>query len=79
MIKTQILSEFLTDDKLLERIKIENYVLVSLNLRPCSRMNLPAELPKGESIGREIDERISPKWRQMQGETDPKKRLAAIA
>ena len=79
MIKTQILSEFLTDEKLLDRIKVENYVLVSLNLRPCSRMNLPAELPNGESIGREIDERISPKLRQMQGETDPKKRLAAIA
>lgn len=79
MIRTQILSDLIIDEKLLDRIKVENFLLVYLNLRPCSRMNLPAELPKGDSIGREIDEQIFPKWGQIQSETDPSKRLAAIA
>ncbi|RLI34201.1 hypothetical protein DRO66_09180 [Candidatus Bathyarchaeota archaeon] len=79
MKRTQILSEILTEEKLLDRIKVENFLLVTLKLRPCSRMNLPAELPNGDSIGKKIDEKVFPKLRQLQGETDPQKRLAAIA
>ncbi len=79
MKRTQILSEILTEEKLLDRIKVENFLLVSLKLRPCSRMNLPAELPNGDCIGKKIDEKMFPKLRQLQGETDPHKRLAAIA
>jgi len=42
-------------------------------------MNLPAELPLGNSLGRKIDEQILPKLGKVQSETDPSKRLAAIA
>lgn len=79
MIKNQILSDLIIDERVLDRIKVENFLLVYLNLRSCSRMNLPAELPKGDSIGRKIDEQIFPKWGQIQRVTDPSKRLAAIA
>ncbi len=79
MIRTQLLSDLIIDERLLDRIKVENFLLVHLNLRPCSRMNLPAELPKGEIMGKEIDKQIFPKWGQIKREKDPLKRLAAIA
>lgn len=79
MIRPQILSDLIIDDRLLDRIKVENFLLVYFNLRSCSRMNLPAELPPGDSLGRKIDEQIFPKMGRVQSETDPSKRLAALA
>jgi hypothetical protein len=42
-------------------------------------MNLPAELPPGDSMGRKIDEQIFPKMGRVKSETDPSKRLAALS
>jgi len=42
-------------------------------------MNLPAELPKGEIMGKEIDKQIFSKWGQIKLEKDSLKRLATIA
>ena len=78
MIRTQLLSDLIIDERLLDRIKVENFVLVNLNLRPCSQMNLPAELPEGDIIGRKIDEQIFPKLGQIKRDMDPLKRLTAI-
>lgn len=66
------------DPRLLTRVKIENYLLVHLGLRPCSQTTLPAELPDAEALGAAIDERIYPKLSGIRAEASPRKRRAAI-
>lgn len=72
------LNKFLEDSHILPRIKIENFLLVSLGLRPCSLMTLPAELPDANAIGSAIDEQVFPKLGGLRSEQDPKKKLRLI-
>jgi hemerythrin superfamily protein len=72
------LSDFLNNSHILPRIKVENFLLVSLGLRPCSQMTLPAELQNAESMASAIDEKIFPKIRSIQSEPDPRKKLMLI-
>jgi hypothetical protein len=72
------LNKFLEDDNILPRIKIENFLLVSMGLRPCSLMTLPAELPDANAIGGAIDELVFPKLRGLRSEQDPLKKLQLI-
>ena len=72
------LNKFLEDSHILPRIKIENFLLVSLGLRPCSLMTLPAELPDANAIGSAIDEQVLPKLGSLRSEQDPKKKLRLI-
>ncbi len=78
MADDQRLSEFMEDENILTRIKVENYLLVQLELRPCSLMTLPAELPNGEVMGSSIDRIVSPKLNILREEADPKKRLSYV-
>lgn len=78
MVDAQRLSEFMEDGNILTRIKVENYLLVQLGLRPCSLMTLPAELPNGEAMGSAIDRIVSPKLSLLRGEADPRRRLSYI-
>ena len=72
------LSDFLNNSYILPRIKVENFLLVGLGLRPCSQMTLPAELKNAESMGIAIDEKIFPKFKLVQSEPDPRKKLVLI-
>jgi hypothetical protein len=72
------LSDFLNNSHILPRIKVENFLLVSLGLRPCSQMTLPAELQNAESMASAIDEKIFPKIRSLKSEPDPRKKLMLI-
>jgi hypothetical protein len=72
------LSDFLNSDQILPRIKVENFLLVSLGLRPCSQMTLPAELQNAESMASAIDKQMFPKIRSLQLEPDPRKKLVLI-
>ena len=72
------LNKFLEDNHILPRIKIENFLLVSLGLRPCSLMTLPAELPDANAIGSAIDEQVFPNLGGLRTEQDPKKKLRLI-
>ena len=72
------LNKFLEDGHILPRIKIENFLLVSLGLRPCSLMTLPAELPDANAIGGAIDEQMFPRLRGLRSEQDPLKKLQLI-
>jgi hypothetical protein len=72
------LNKFLEDSNILTRIKIENFLLVKLSLRPCSLMTLPAELPNANAIGSAIDEQVLPKLGSLRSEQDPKKKLRLI-
>ncbi len=76
--KTTQIEELMSDPRLLTRVKIENYLLVHLGLRPCSQVTLPAELPNGEDFGAAIDKRVYPHMSRIAATADPRKRLAAI-
>lgn len=52
--------ELLGDDRLRIGVKLEDYLLVYLGVRPCSQITIPAELPSGREMGRTIDEMIYP-------------------
>ena len=78
MVGEQWLSDFLNNSHILQRIKVENFLLVSLGLRPCSQMTLPAELQNAESMAKAIDEQLFPKIRSLQSEPDPRKKLMLI-
>ncbi len=52
--------ELLEDDRLRLGVKLEDYLLVYLGVRPCSQITIPAELPSGREMGRIIDEIIYP-------------------
>jgi len=52
--------ELLEDDRLSLGVKLEDYLLVYLGVRPCSQITIPAELPSGREMGRIIDEMIYP-------------------
>jgi hypothetical protein len=73
-----LLNKLLEDGHVLPRIKIENFLLVSLGLRPSSLMTLPAELPDANAIGSAIDEQMIPKVRGLHSEHDPLKKLRLI-
>ncbi len=53
---SNIIDEFINDNKILNRVKVEDYLSVYLELRPCSFFTIPAELPNANEIGRKIDE-----------------------
>lgn len=78
MIDARQLSEFMKDSKLLTRIKVENFLLVHMGLRPCSQTTLPAELPNAVTIGSTIDSMISPKLNLLKGEDDPRRKIKII-
>ena len=52
--------ELLEDGRLRLGVKLEDYLLIYLGVRPCSQITIPAELPSGGEMGRIIDERIYP-------------------
>lgn len=78
MVGERWLSDFLNNSHILPRVKMGNFLLVSLGLRPCSQMTLPAELQNVESMASAIDEQIFPKIRSLQSEPDPRKKLVLI-
>jgi hypothetical protein len=73
------LTELNEDPRLKTRIKVENFVLVHLGLRPCSQTTFPVDLPGAEEMGSTIDGMMSPKMGQIRHESDPRRRLLAIA
>lgn len=75
---SKTITALMDDMRLHARVKIENYLLVHLELRPCSQTTLPAELPDGEALGAAIDERIYPLLSRIRAVDDPRKRRATI-
>lgn len=76
--KIEHLTSLLLDTRLLKRVKVENYLLVHLDLRPCSLTTLPAELPEAEIMGRGIDEKVLPKMKSLSSLVEPDRRLKMI-
>ncbi len=58
MAKTaELLDRFLTDELILPRTRVEAFLMVALGVKPVSLVTLPGELPKGDILGRLIDDR----------------------
>lgn len=74
----ELIDGLMADPLIADRVKIENYLLVYLGLRPCSQITLPAELPDGKTFGADIDERTYPLLSGVRAETDPRRKLKAI-
>lgn len=66
------LKEFMADRNLLERVKIECYILVALGIRKAGLVMVPAELPGLDTVGPEIDNEFY--WRTT-GRRDPNRPL----
>jgi len=60
------------------RVAVENIMLVSLSLRPCSQTIIPAELPSGPSMGESIDLRFKPQLEKLRGIQDQKAKIKEI-
>lgn len=71
-------ADLLNEKHLRPQTILENYLTVALNLRRCSLMTIPAELPDADTISREIDERCISDFTQLTQERDIKKRLKAV-
>ena len=78
MNRFELIDGLMADPLIADRVKIENYLLVYLGLRPCSQITLPAELPGGKTFGVVIDERTYPLLSGVRAETDPRRKLKAI-
>jgi hypothetical protein len=70
--------ELLHDPLIATRISVENLMLVSLGLRSCSQTTIPAELPSGPSIGKEIDARFMPRLEKLRTIRDQKAKIREI-
>ena len=51
-----IIEDFINDRRMLTKVKLEDYLSVYLEVRPCSFFTIPAELPNASEIGKMIDE-----------------------
>jgi len=48
--------EFLDEQLMLDQVKVDDYLLVALDVRLCSFLTIPAEFPNGLELGKRIDE-----------------------
>ena len=72
------LRELIHDPLVAPRVAVENLMLVSLGLRPCSQTTIPAELPSGPLIGVEIDARFKPRLEKLRAIQDQKAKIKEI-
>jgi len=55
-LRTGLAEEFLKEPLVLDQVRIDDYLLVALDVRPCSFLTVPAEFPNGLELGKQIDE-----------------------
>lgn len=73
-----VINRLISDTRLLNRVKVESYLLVHLGLRPCSLTTLPAELPEAERLGSSMDERVLPQMSRLGSIGEPERRVKAV-
>lgn len=56
LLRESLSEEMLDEPLLLDHVKIEDYLMVALEIRPCSFLTIPAEFHNGDELGRKIDE-----------------------
>ncbi len=65
--------ELLDESLLLDYVKLEDYLMVALEIRQCSFLTIPAEFPNGEGLGKRIDELCAKDLQAVLGATPDKK------
>jgi hypothetical protein len=73
-----VVTDLLNEKNLSAHTLIEDYLTVALNIRKCSLMTIPAELPDSNMISKRIDEKCAPEFNQLTRERDVKKKLRMI-
>jgi hypothetical protein len=72
----EVVARLLADDRVLDRVKVEDLLAVATGARPAAMVVVPAELPDGRELGAEIDRRF---WAHMQGrDLDPYDPVARV-
>jgi len=73
-----VAQDLLNERNLSPHTLIEDYLTVALNIRKCSLMTIPAELPDSDMISKRIDEKCAAEFSQLARERDVKKKLKMI-
>jgi len=55
LLKENAVEELLNNPLMLDYVKIEDFLTVALDIRPCSFLTIPAELPNASEFGERID------------------------
>jgi len=55
LLKEEVIEELLGNPLLLDYVKTEDFLMVALDIRPCSFLTIPAELPNASELGERID------------------------
>ena len=79
LMSPQKASDLMAESGILDRIKVDNFLLVLAGARPCSQTTLPAEMPGGGGMGSTIDNMVAPRMGALRSERDPHRKMAAIA
>jgi hypothetical protein len=76
--KNEVFQELLCDKRVLEHVKLENFMLVALGRRLCSQTTIPADLPSGVAMGIAIDAEARLAISNVQLTTELRKKVKAI-
>ena len=61
-----LIEYLLADERVSIKAKLEAFLATSLKLRPVSQVTIPAELPHGIEMGKEIDRIMQPQMKKLQ-------------
>jgi len=59
--------EFLNEPLMLDQVKVDDYLLVAIDVRACSFLTVPAEFPNGLELGKQIDELCRQDYQELVG------------
>lgn len=51
--------DFILESRILDKVKVEDFLPIYFDIRPCSIITIPAELPSGSVFGKQIDEKCA--------------------
>lgn len=77
-ISRPIVDELIDDGRVLDRVKVELYLPVLLGLRHCAIVELPASLPDGLELAKQVDESCRDDYQLVLEEPDPAKKWPLI-
>lgn len=74
----QLLDELISDNRVLDRVKVELYLPVKLGLRQCAIIELPGSLPDGSQLADMVNEGCKEDYKLVLEEQDPVKKWPLI-
>jgi hypothetical protein len=61
-----LIEQFVHDERILPRTRIEGFLLVALGVKPLSLITIPGELPEGDQLGWQIDNHYRNQLQQLE-------------